>query len=191
MVTNRSRVDLVDAGDGFLNAAIRLGDRDAFEVVVHRYGPGLYRYARRMLAGENDAADVVQETFTAAWRRSGSFRGAASLRTWLFSICAHKVVDSYRVKQAQPIDGTLLEALPATDRNCDPFTAASGAGFVAALEEALAELPPRQRASWVLHEIESMTFPEIGAALGLSAGASRGQYSRATKTLQDRLERWR
>jgi RNA polymerase sigma-70 factor (ECF subfamily) len=191
VVTERARVDLADAGDGFLTAAIRLGDRDAFEVVVHRYGPALYRYARRMLAREDDAADVVQETLTAAWRQSGSFREAASLRTWLFSICAHKVVDTYRVKRAQPIDDTLLEALPATDRNRDPFTAASSAGFLSALEEALAELPPRQRASWVLHEIELMTFPEIGSALGLSAEASRGQHFRATKTLQARLERWR
>ena len=106
--TYRPAVDLAEAGDKFLAGAAALGDRAAFEVVVHRYGPRLFRYARRMLANDHDVADVVQETFVAAWRQLGSFRGGSSLQTWLFAICARKVVDTYRVKRAQPIDDMLL-----------------------------------------------------------------------------------
>ena len=50
MDTDRAAVDLADAGEGFLASAAALGDREAFEIVVHRYGPMLFRYARRMLA---------------------------------------------------------------------------------------------------------------------------------------------
>ena len=58
MSTVRRTVDLADAGDAFLANAAALGDRAAFEVVVHRYGPMLYRYSRRMLANDHDAPDA-------------------------------------------------------------------------------------------------------------------------------------
>lgn len=104
---------IAEAGDDALLRAAALGDREAFEVVVHRYGPPLHRYARRLVANEADAADVVQATFIAAWRQLATFQGRSSLKTWLFSICSHKITDNYRVKRAQPIDDQLMEAIPA------------------------------------------------------------------------------
>jgi RNA polymerase sigma-70 factor (ECF subfamily) len=187
--TDRPPVALDDAGDAALASAAALGDLAAFEVVVHRYGPMLYRYARRMVANEHDVADVVQETFVAAWRQLGTFRGNSSLKTWLFSICARKIVDNYRVKRAQPIDDLALQALPASGP--DPFASASTAEFLAALELALDELPPRQRAAWVLKEVEEMTFPQIGDILGLTPDTARGHHFRATRTLRERLRRWK
>ncbi len=184
-------VDLAAAGDGYLASAAALGDREAFDTLMHRHGPALVGYARRMLADPDDVADVVQDTFVAAWRQLGAFRGGSTLRTWLFSICARKVVDTYRIKRAEPIDDQLLQALPASDSGTDPFAAASSSAFLAALEEALTELPPRQRASWVLREIDELTFPQIGEVLGLSADGARGHHFRATATLRRRLERWR
>ena len=191
MHTGQRSVDLADAGDATLVEAAALGDRAAFEVVVHRYGPVLYRYGRRMLANEHDVGDVVQETFVAAWRQLGNFRGTSSLQTWLFAICNRKIVDSYRVKRAQPIDDLALQAIPATDHGTDPFVVASSVEFLAALESALGELPPRQRAAWILKEVEEMTFPQIGDILGLSPDTARGHHFRATRTLRERLRRWK
>lgn len=178
------------ASDRVLRDAAALGDRFAFETLVHRHGPPLHRYARRMLADEGDVAEVVQDTFVAAWKQLDTFRGEASVRTWLFSICSRKIVDSYRVKHAQPIDDKLLEPLLLSSR-ADPFEYASNTEFVAALEAALAELPPRQRASWILREVETLTFPEIGRILGLSPDAVRGHQHRARSTLSQRMWRWR
>lgn len=182
--------DIGDASDGVLQAAARLGDPEAFDAIVNRYGPVLYRYARRMLSGEADAADVVQETFVAAWGQLSTFRGASSLRTWLFSICARKVVDTYRVKRAQPVEDWVLEPQVSQGSTLDPFAAVSNAAFLAALEQALAELPPRQRAAWLMREIELMSFPEIGDVLRLSSDAVRGHHHRATATLRILLRRW-
>ena len=189
-VIRRTESGLDEAPDDVLCTAAALGDREAFDVIVTRYGPALYRYGRRMLSSDADVADVVQETFIAAWRQLGSFRGASSLRTWLFAICARKIVDTRRVKRAEPLDDRLLEALPEDTDLSDPFAAASNSAFLAALEHALAELPVRQRATWVMHNIDSMTFPEIGAVLALSPDAVRGHHHRATATLRLRLRRW-
>lgn len=189
-----SQVDGPDpsvAGDRVLIDAAAVGDRQAFETLVLRYGPQLHRYARRMLSDDGDVAEVVQDTFTAAWRQLRSFRGESSVQTWLFAICSHKIVDSRRVKRAQPIDDRLLEPLAEPSTLGDPFASASNSEFVSALETALAELPPRQRASWVLREIESMTFAEIGAVLELSPDAVRGHHRRARVMLSERLRRWR
>ena len=61
MVIAPTEGDLLDADDEALRVAATLGDREAFDAIVNRYGPVLYRYARRMLAAEADVADVVQD----------------------------------------------------------------------------------------------------------------------------------
>jgi RNA polymerase sigma-70 factor, ECF subfamily len=182
--------DICSASDDTLRVAAAIGDREAFDVIVTRYGPILYRYARRMLVMEADAADVVQDTFVAAWRQIPNFRGASSLRTWLFAICYRKIVDTYRVKRAEPVEDWVLESQVTRDPAIDPFTVASNAQFVAAFEAALTELPARQRATWMMREIELMTFPDIGQALQLSADAARGHHHRATATLRVLLRSW-
>lgn len=185
-----ARGDLCDADDDALCTAAAIGDREAFDAIVTRYGPILYRYTRRLLASEADVADVVQDTFVAAWRQIGGFRGSSTLRTWLFAICNRKIADTHRVKRARPVEDWVLEPLAGPDTAADPFTAASNAAFLDALEYALGELPVRQRAVWMMREIESMTFPEIGEVLGLSPDAVRGHHLRATKTLRVLLGRW-
>ncbi|RUP29121.1 MULTISPECIES: RNA polymerase sigma factor [Mycolicibacterium] len=182
--------DLRDADDEALRASAVVGDREAFDIIVNRYGPVLYRYARRMLAYEADVPDVVQDTFVAAWQQIGSFRGSSSLRTWLFAICYRKIADTHRLKRARPVEDWVLEPLAGPDTSADPFTAASNAAFLDALELALGELPVRQRAVWMMREVEQMTFPEIGEVLHLSPDAVRGHHHRAVKTLRVLLRRW-
>ncbi|BBY27393.1 RNA polymerase sigma factor [Mycolicibacterium sediminis] len=180
-----------DAGDDrYLAAAAAAGDRSAFEVLVRRHGPALYRYARRMVRDEGAAADIAQETFVAAWRRIEDFRADSSVRTWLFAICARKVVDSRRVRVAQPIDDRLVDPAD-TSAGSDPFASVSNHEFLAALEVALSELPVRQREVWILRDIERLTFPQIGDILSLSPDAARGHHHRARTTLAQRLQRWR
>lgn len=183
------RDDVVD-DDRVLAVAAKAGDISAFETLISRHGPGLYRYARRMTRDADAVNDIVQETFVAAWRRIGDFRAESSIRTWLFAICARKVVDSHRVKRAIPIDDRLIEPV-STDPTTDPFAAASNAAFLEAMEAALAELPPRQRAVWMLREVERLTFPQIGTILNLSPDGARGHHHRARATLQQRLHQWR
>ena len=190
MVTAPTGGDLRDADDEALRASAVVGDREAFDVIVNRYGPVLYRYARRMLAYEADVPDVVQDTFVAAWQQIGAFRGSSSLRTWLFAICYRKIADTHRLKRARPVEDWVLEPLAGPDTSADPFTAASNAAFLDALELALGELPVRQRAVWMMREVEQMTFPEIGEVLHLSADAVRGHHHRAVKTLRVLLRRW-
>ena len=187
MAAEDRRTDEVN--DAALARAARVGDREAFETIVHRHGPSLYRYARRMLTDDGDVQEVVQDAFVGAWRDFEHYRGQSSLRTWLFGITAHKAVDRARKARAQPIDDRVLQTKP-TGPASDPHIHMSQAEFLQALERALAELPYRQRACWLLREVEGMSQVQIGHILGVSPGAVRGQLHRARANLAERMVSW-
>jgi RNA polymerase sigma-70 factor (ECF subfamily) len=184
-------VDDEDAiSDRVLIGAAIDGDRDAFTVIVDRYGPRLHRYARAALPDAGAADEAVQDAFVAAWKGLDAFRAESTLRTWLFSILLNKINDHRRRRHIAPGEDWIFEQR-STDPTSDPYTAVSNKDFMTDLSVALAELPYRQRACWLLREVEGLQFPEIGVIMRLSAGAARGQVTRANTTLAERLATWR
>lgn len=186
----------VDEPDA-LDHAVHPGERrpgerphDSFARFVDRYARELRRYCRPLAPDRDTAEDVVQETFIAAWNQMASFRGESSIRTWLFAICTRKIFDLHRRRRPDFVDDEMLSTMPDRPEHEPPSVASSNA-FLDALERALRQLPLRQRASWVMREVESMTFPEIGEVLGLSPDAARGQHRRAAAALAVLLEEWR
>src|SRR6266498_1008445 len=102
-------------------ARARQGDSDAFRALVERHGRTVFRLAFRMTGNEQDAEDVVQESFLRAYRQLGRFESRANFGTWLYRIVANCSVDLMRAKQARH-DQTRSESLdavaesPASDR---------------------------------------------------------------------------
>jgi len=176
--------------DVALARAAALGDREAFEEIVRLHGPGMLRYARRVLSDVGDAEEAVQDAFVAAWRSLDRYRGDSALRTWLFGLTSHKAVDLSRRRRPPPVDDQLVAARPA-DVRTDPWEHASAAELVRALEEALAELPYRQRACWLLVELEGLSQAEIAQVLRIGPDVVRGQLFRARRALEERMARWR
>ena len=176
--------------DGALLRAARLGDTDAFGAVVERHGPGMRRYARFILGDEDDAADATQEALVSAWRGLDTFRGESSLRTWLFTLVSRRAADLQRRRRPVPVPEEQLEQrLPTV-----PDTASGSAlevDLVEALRSALQDLPWRQRACWVLRELEGLSYDEIAATVGVTSGQVRGYLQRGRATLAERMEPWR
>ena len=85
-----------DPTDWELLAAHRAGDRRAFGELAGRYRARMWGIAVQMLRHPEDAADVVQEALVAAYRRAGSYRGDASVRTWLHRILVNACIDRVR-----------------------------------------------------------------------------------------------
>ena len=71
---------------------------------VHEYSDALYRYARQRVRSKHQADDLVQETFLSAWRNVRQYNGAASVKSWLFTILKNKLIDHYRKVASQQID---------------------------------------------------------------------------------------
>jgi RNA polymerase sigma-70 factor (ECF subfamily) len=183
-------LEFLAASDRTLIDAAALGERDAFEAIVQRYGPQMLRYAQNMLSDAGAAEEVTQDAFVAAWKGLDNFRGEASLRTWLFTLVSHKVVDHRRRRSIAPAEDWLFDTTAAPVAY-EPEIQVSNTDFLAALASALAELPYRQRAAWLLREVDGMTHAEIGRILTITPSAVRGHLTRAKGTLSGRMAAWR
>ena len=82
-----------DLPDTYLVQRTREGYLDAYGELVDRHGPRAYRVALGLLGNKQDAEDVTQEAFVAAWRQLPSFRGDASYPTWLFQIVTRRALN--------------------------------------------------------------------------------------------------
>jgi len=179
------------ATDTVLATQAALGDRSAFAEIVRRHGPRLYRYAVRMLDGDHQGAeDAVQEALTDAWVHLPDFRHESSLHTWLFRIGANRVLAERRRRRPVPVDDELLTTIEEPDRQA-PAQQAEFRHLLDALELALTELPWRQRASWILREVEGLSYDDIAEILQTTPTVVRGQLHRARRSLAIRMEQWR
>lgn len=180
-----------DPADHLLVRAARLGDADAFDQIVRRHGPGMYRYALRMVGGDaSDAGEIVQEAFVSAWKDISAFEARSSLKTWLYRLLSRRAVDLQRKRKPTPVDDDFLTVVAPPARH-DPLQAVMDGELLAALQGALAELPWEQRAVWLLREVEEMSYGEIAAALSMTSDGVRGLLHRGRKNLAERMEPWR
>jgi RNA polymerase sigma-70 factor (ECF subfamily) len=180
-----------DRSDDVLARRAGLGDRSSFAEIFERHGAALYRYAVRMLNGDHQSAeDAVQETMTKAWLKLDRFRGDSSLRTWLFRLVANECIDSLRRRRPIAVGDDLISVL-SREAAPGPHDVASVLELQEALDKALLELPWRQRAAWMLREVEDLSYAEIAEVLDTSLAVVRGQLHRARATLAIRMAQWR
>lgn len=170
-----------------------LGDHGAFADLVDLVGPGLYRYALRMLHDPTEAEDCVQEALTRAWLALDTYRGDARVRTWLFGIQANVVRHHLRRRPPEhaPVTAALEHVAPAGPGVLGPEQYALAADLREALDRALATLPARQREAWLLVTVEGLTYAEAALASGTTEASLRGCLERARRTLEGRLAPWR
>ncbi|TFB86322.1 RNA polymerase sigma factor [Cryobacterium algoricola] len=164
------------------------GDIRAFEVLVRRHGPLMRAYATRILGSNDEADDVVQETFITAWAKLPTLENPALAKGWLMRIVSHKSIDRIRARRHH----SSLEDLdaPAPDHH-SPITAVEALSRSEALSQVLSELPTDQRRCWELKEFGDYSYAEIAEELDLPVSTIRGLLARARKTLIREMEAWR
>jgi RNA polymerase sigma-70 factor (ECF subfamily) len=177
----------VTPGDEELVAAYLAAlDEGAFRDLYRRHTPSLWRTALRMARGdEQEARDVVQETWLRAVRRLPTFRWESSLRTWLVSIaihCAHE--HSRRAGRWIPVED--VDAVMAVAME-SPTIGGPASVDPVDLARAIEALPDGYRSVLVLHDIEGYTHAEIGRALGIESGTSKSQLHRARAWVRGHL----
>lgn len=159
---------------------VQNGDADAFERLVEAYQGPLFVLARNMTGNGVTAGDIVQDTFLAAFEHIGRFdprRGRFS--TWLFSIARNKCINA-RNKTVETL-GLDLEQVAAPD---DVETQCERGILLARLDAALALLPDRDRAVFVLAEIQELPLAEVAAIEGVPVGTVKSRLSRTRSKLR-------
>lgn len=170
-----------------LARAAAKGDIDAFETLLGLYQNKVYGLALRMCGSEEDAWDVAQEAFLAAWRALPGFRGESGFSTWLYRLTANAAIDCLRREKKRRGElsiegGELPLSLP--DAGPSPQEATEGGELRAAVNAALARLTDQHRTVLILRELQELSYEEIAGALGLDLGTVKSRISRARKALR-------
>jgi RNA polymerase sigma-70 factor, ECF subfamily len=173
--------------DADLVALSRRGEEEAFDELVRRHSPRLHAVSSRIV-GREEAYDVVQDAFLAAYRAIGTFRFDAQFSTWLHRIalnCCYARLRKY------PDSNTDLEPSEGGDEKSDsPVLAAERQDLRLALEKALGQLKPDFRETFVLVEFGLLDYAATAAVLGVEVGTVKSRMNRARAALRETLESW-
>jgi RNA polymerase sigma-70 factor (ECF subfamily) len=171
-----------------LVAAAKEGDRLAFDELVRRTYVDTYTLAMRLTANEEDARDVVQETYLRAWKGMRRFRGDARFTTWLYRITANTAYTYGQRRRRQRTDSLDSIEEPVETRIAAlPEAASDSAALLDELSAALEELPPKLRAVVVLKDVYDLPHEDIAAELGISVAAAKVRLHRGRKKLRELL----
>jgi RNA polymerase sigma-70 factor (ECF subfamily) len=186
-----SRMELTDLA---FVAKARGGDTDAFRVLVERHSRPLFRLAFRMTGNQQDAEDVVQDSFLRAYRQLGKFDERASFGTWLYRIAVNCSLDLVRSRKRRsehmaPVDSEMEDpvlSLPAPDPTPDRL--AMSGEVRERVAEAMNELSASERTAFVLRHFEGMCIEDVSQVLGCQPGAAKHSVFRAVQKLRRALE---
>lgn len=185
------------AEDDDLGLAHRIaaGEEAAFELMMRRHNRRLYRLARATLRNDADAEDALQETYLAAYRHMGKFRGESTLFTWLSRLllneCYGRLRKSGRREALFPIADDIENEVDAmTINDVDPpYHAAARSELRALLEARLDSLPVSFRTVFVLRSVEELSVEETARCLDIPEATVRSRHFRANALLRVSLAR--
>ena len=176
----------MEASDQDLVARAQSGDAHAYRGLVERYSRGVFRLAYRMAGSEQDAEDIVQESFLKAFRQIHRFESRSGFGTWLYRITSNCALDFLRSRQR--LAGTLGKMPELESAEPAPDRLRYSSQLRLGIEEAMSTLSPQERTAFVLRHYEGCGISEIAATLDLSETAAKNTVFRAVQKLRRQLE---
>lgn len=171
-------------------------DRGAFKQIMQRCNQRLFRVARGVVNDDTEAEDIVQESYVHAYEKLATFRGDASILTWLTRIVLneaygrlrrrHDTVDIAVVESVQ-VDSCRIIAFPSKFGGEDPAADAARNQIRIIIEHAIEKLPEAFRIVFVMREIEGCSVDETAAALQLRPETVKTRLHRARRQLKAAL----
>lgn len=177
------RDTLADVSDETLLVLYANGDREASRLLTTRLAPRILGYAMRLLSDRAEAEDVTQETMLRLWRQAPNWRsGEAQVSTWAYRVVTNLCTDLRRARMRRP--GVALDDAPeVADGSRGVLATMIETDRMAALQNALAQLPERQRQAVVLRHIEGLANPEIGQIMEIGVEAVESLTARGKRSL--------
>jgi RNA polymerase sigma-70 factor, ECF subfamily len=174
---------------------IAAGDAAAFEALMRRHNPSLFRVARGILRDDAEAEDALQEAYLQAYRTIGGFRGEAKLSTWLARIVANEALMRLRKRKRRaaivPLHPSAspdeLYEIADTNMNHTPEASAQRSEMRLLLEHEIDALPDDFRAVFVLRAVEELSVEETAVVLAIPQATVRSRFFRARGLLRERL----
>ncbi|WP_084658801.1 RNA polymerase sigma factor [Thermogemmatispora onikobensis] len=182
----------LEQDDAQLVKASQRGDREAFALLVQRYQRRIFNMILRMLQDYEEACEITQEAFLAAWQGLPTFRGEARFPTWLYRIayncCLRQLEQRRRDKALQNAmqEQQLLDE--AGDQRRQAESTLEARDRLALVREQLEALPTKYRIVLVLRHLQEMTYEEMAEILMMPIGTIKTHLFRARNLLKERLQ---
>jgi RNA polymerase sigma-70 factor (ECF subfamily) len=180
---------LVERTDAQVVRDVLEGDRDAYRLLVRRYGDTLYAHALRMARSPDEAADLVQKALVQGFRKLHMCREPERVGAWLFRITANLCKDHVRNPRRKR-DVPLAPLAGVVRGSADPEADAQAAETRRKVWEALQALTPEQREAFVLKHVDGRSYEEIAAVMDLSVASLKMRVHRAREALKGLLEEY-
>ena len=161
------------------------GELELFEVIMRRNNQRLFRAARSIVGSDEEAEDVLQESYVLAFAALQRFEGRAQLSTWLGRIVIHEAYRRMRRQRREPPTETEDHR---ADRSLSPEAVVSGQRMARLLDEAIDTLPEVYRTVFVLRVVERMNVAETAECLDIPVATVKTRLYRARRLLAQELE---
>jgi len=177
-----------------LIAAAQQGKVDAFNELVLAYQQQVYNLAYRILGDPASAADAAQDAFISAFENIGRFRGG-SFKSYLLRIVSNRCYDELRRWKRRP--ATSFEDFGEVDEEANPALVNGGERpedyaerqeMARVIQAGIETLPPDQRITLALSDVQGLSYQEIAAATEVSLGTVKSRLARARGKLRDYLQ---
>jgi RNA polymerase sigma-70 factor (ECF subfamily) len=190
--------DAAFANEAELLEGLRAGDAAAYRRLVDLNSANVYHVALKLLGDEQEAEDVLQETFLSALEAIGRFEGRSKLSTWLYRIAYNASLMRLR-KREQMTTFSLDQDLGEGEKvgvahlhHLEDWSTAPDDQLLTAearqvMDQAVAELPETLRSAFVLRDIQGLSGAETAEVLGITIQAVKNRLHRARLRLRDRL----
>jgi RNA polymerase sigma-70 factor (ECF subfamily) len=186
--------DLTDDDvDVALMFKVGAGDEKAFEELIERHQNAVIGTVAKMLGNPADAEDISQQVFIRIWKSAPRYKRKAKFTTFLFTIARNLVFNESR-KRSRKKEYSMDEReddfhLQTPDAQTEsPDDGLLHKELRSAVDQAIADLPEKQRMAVVLRRYEGMPYEEIADVLDLSVSAIKSQLFRARNTLRESLQ---
>jgi len=180
-----------------LVARAKAGDMSAFSDLVQHYDRRIFRMAKQITQNDDDAEDVLQESFLKAYTHLDDFQGNSKFYTWLVRIAVNEALMKLRKRRSdrtvpldEPIDtgeDEMVREIAVWDEN--PEETYSREELAQILDQAIQSLKPAYRTVFILRDIEELSIEETAEALSLSISAVKSRLLRARLQLREKLTR--
>lgn len=171
------------------------GVRDAFRVIMQRCNQRLFRVARAVVRNEAEAEDIVQEAYTRAFAKLGTFRGDASILTWLTRITLNEARGRLRTRRKtvdlNEIDGakgSRVISFPSNTVDETPEASAARMQIRHLIEQAVDELPEDFRVVFMIRDVEDCSILETSTFLDIKPETVKTRLHRARRLLRTALD---
>jgi len=170
-------------------------DKEAFTQLVDQNSERIYRLALKMISNEQDAEDVLQETFIKAYNHIDGFKGNSKISTWLYRIAVNESLMLLRKRKDSvthidagiKTDGGDILPRQIIDWCCLPEKELMNTETRAQLQEAIKTLSDANRAAFLLRDVEGLSTHEAAQALDISESALKVRLMRARMQLREAL----